>query len=221
MSRGRPPRIGADDIGRAVVELGFSHATFEQVAAALGVAPLTVYRHVGNRRGLMATGLEVAFAGREWPSHEGTWRAVLRRYGVATWHAWAEYPGAAAAAATGAFAPSFARLWVDVIDVLLAQGFDAAEATVACDLVFDLAAADHRGDPADATDEQVADVLATVERAWDTALAGRSDDSRRRLLAARAASQDAFGMTALQWFERRLDVVLDGIAARRDTGGTR
>ncbi|WP_328471351.1 TetR/AcrR family transcriptional regulator [Actinoplanes sp. NBC_00393] len=49
---GRPPQIGRDDIVRAGRELGMSRLSVKAVAAALGVTPTALYRHVDGRFGL-------------------------------------------------------------------------------------------------------------------------------------------------------------------------
>ncbi|MGC3955523.1 MAG: hypothetical protein QM804_14955 [Propionicimonas sp.] len=197
-----------------MVELGFPKATFAAVAELLQVTEMTVYRHVENRRGLMAAGLEVAFGEHRWPEVAGGWRDVLRRYALETWLLWERYPGAAAEVAAGAFPAGFVGVWADAIDQLLVAGFGAAEATVAADLVFDLAATDRRGSDSMAvltpTDQD--QLMATMQTGWERTLRQRDPATRERLLAARAASDAAFDLTPQEWFLLRLDIVLDGIA---------
>ncbi|MGO1562523.1 MAG: TetR family transcriptional regulator [Actinomycetaceae bacterium] len=213
---GRPPSVDADAIGRAVVEIGFDRATFAEVARRLDVAETTLYRHVENRRGLMAAGLEIAFGDRTWPAPDGDWRQFLRTYALETWSVWAAHPGSAAAVAGGAFPAGFVRLWADVRAALVVAGFDAADATLAADLVFDLAATDRRGadELAGLPESEQGALVAAVTRGWEADLAGRDPQTRERVQRARDEAEAAFDLEPREWFLLRLDLVLDGIAAR-------
>jgi AcrR family transcriptional regulator len=50
--RGRPRKLEAEQIADAVIRCGFAGVSVEDVAAALGVGPATLYRYVGSRREL-------------------------------------------------------------------------------------------------------------------------------------------------------------------------
>src|SRR6201993_4336091 len=47
--RGRPPRVGAEAIVKAAIDIGLSRVTLAEVARRLGVTVPALYRHVRNR----------------------------------------------------------------------------------------------------------------------------------------------------------------------------
>ncbi len=57
--RGRPSTISADDVVRTAValidEVGVEKLTMRALAAELGVAPMTLYRHVADKQALLAS----------------------------------------------------------------------------------------------------------------------------------------------------------------------
>jgi len=48
-ARGRPPRVGAESIVAAAIDIGLSRVTLAEVARRLGVTVPALYRHVRNR----------------------------------------------------------------------------------------------------------------------------------------------------------------------------
>ncbi|MDN6327871.1 hypothetical protein [Brachybacterium alimentarium] len=212
---GRPRSVDRDGIGAVVVELGFSEATFAAVAERLEVTETTLFRHVGNRRGLMAAGLALVFDRWPWPEPEGRWRTVLGSYALALWQVCHDHPGAAEEISAGAFPPVFAWIWADVVERLIADGLSPQRATIAADLAFDLAVADRRGHDrfAQIGEAELTAMAGDIDQAWTRALRGRTEQARQRIALARQESERAMTMSAEQWFGVRLDLVLDGVAA--------
>ena len=48
-ARGRPPRVSAESIVAAAIDIGLSRVTLAEVASRLGVTVPALYRHVRNR----------------------------------------------------------------------------------------------------------------------------------------------------------------------------
>lgn len=204
---GRPVALDADAIASAVLDIGFHDLTFSAVAARLGVAQATLYRHARTRDELVRLGLDLALRGEEWPGLDGDWHPLLERWAVASWRAWERYPGAAAEVARGVIPASIVTIADSVAAALVERGFTATAAVLAVDLVFDLAADSRRG--AEAFDArlpgQEGGMRATVERQWRAPLRGPAGED------VRSAMIDAITADPFEWFHGKLAVVLAGI----------
>jgi AcrR family transcriptional regulator len=215
--RGRPVEVGPDQIGQAVLDVGFPDLTFAAVADRLGIAQATLYRHAPNRDELVRLGMDLALRRYPWPGVEGPWREVLQRWALASWHAWEAYPGAVVEATRGVVPPSMVGLADEIAVALMRAGFGTAEAVLAVDLVFDLAADNRRGveDLARRSTEPGAPALRQqLDTQWrETAHppesgGGPTRDERRQV---RDAMSDAIRQEPVQWFLGKLRVVLAGI----------
>ncbi|SJN47232.1 Transcriptional regulator, TetR family [Microbacterium esteraromaticum] len=192
--------------------VGFREVTFAAVADRLGVGQATVYRHAANRDELVRLGLEEAVSGFAWPDLTGRWDSLLRRWAVASWRAWEKHPGAVFAISRGVIPPSIVGLADRIGGALVERGFIAADAVLAVDLVFDLAADNRRGVEALDTATVVRRETAArggVEHGWRTAPVSPGPEGQHEV---RAEMVRAIRVEPVEWFERKLGVVLAGIA---------
>lgn len=78
---GRPPRVNAQVIIRAALEIGLDRVTLKQVADRLGVAVATLYRHVRNRDELLRLAAFQLTLSRKLPdAAHAHWSELATRY---------------------------------------------------------------------------------------------------------------------------------------------
>ncbi|MYS83607.1 TetR/AcrR family transcriptional regulator C-terminal domain-containing protein [Embleya scabrispora] len=96
-----PPRTDAELTRERVVsaavaiadERGLAAVSMRQIAAELGVAAMTLYRHVPGKEDLLAAMADSAFAEQPIPSHERVgWRARLEISARLQWRMYREHP---------------------------------------------------------------------------------------------------------------------------------
>ncbi|GAA1073495.1 TetR/AcrR family transcriptional regulator [Nocardiopsis composta] len=195
---GRPATVTRAALTDAVLRLGFPGLTVSAAARELGVRHASLYRHVTGREHLIALALDRIIAGAPWPEPTGGWRTYLAGTAGTLWDLLDAHPGLAAEMAVSApLSPVAVERMNAFGTALLGFGFAPADAVLACDLVVDLACDVHAlceriDGPHDPGAAHAAGALAPELRAEFTAV-----------LAADPRS----------WFERKLTVVLDGIAA--------
>ncbi|MBF5001557.1 TetR/AcrR family transcriptional regulator C-terminal domain-containing protein [Nocardia sp. BSTN01] len=83
---GRPAALDVDRVVTTAVELadrdGLAAATLPKIAAALGVTPMSLYRHIGSKDELLVLMSDAGMgAPPELPS--GSWRSMLRAWALA------------------------------------------------------------------------------------------------------------------------------------------
>ncbi|PSR67673.1 TetR family transcriptional regulator [Nocardia sp. MDA0666] len=83
---GRPAALDVDRVVATAVELadrdGLAAATLPKIAAALGVTPMSLYRHIGSKDELLGLMSDAGMgAPPELPS--GSWRSMLRAWALA------------------------------------------------------------------------------------------------------------------------------------------
>lgn len=205
---GRPPAIGPDDIAEAVLAVGFQELAFAAVAERLNVGQATLYRHAANRDALVRLGLDLAVRRTQWPDLDGTWRELLERWSLASWHAWAAHPGAVAEATRGLIPASVVELSDRVGVALVERGFTPRNAVLAVDLVFDLAADSRRGVEAlaETLESQSAPVRQAIELEWAHRHGAGDVAAQLRGEMVRAIREDP-----VAWFHGKLRIVLAGI----------
>jgi len=204
-----------DAIARAVLEVGFPALTFAAVRDLLGVGQTTLFRHARDRDELVRLALDYAIEQVDRPPLTGPWRGVLEAYALAAWHAWERYPGSATEAARGIVPYGVMRLNDDLCAMLLRHGFTAEHAVLATDIVFDLVTDNRRG--VEHIDHVVADAgpgRDHLHQLWtdapppEPATHGATPAERADI---HAAMREAITADPLDWFSRKLHIVLDGI----------
>ena len=161
---GRPRRLTTAVIADAVLAEGFRDLRLTAVAERLGVNHATLYRYVTSRDDLVRLAMDRLLATATWPSPDGPWAEYLESTAWTLWRLLRGHAGLATALAGGPLSsPEMIRVVNRVGTRLLDQGFSAANATLALDLVFDL----------------VADTARQAERLADTV----DDPSAARLMA--------------------------------------
>lgn len=201
--RGRPPAVTADQIGRAVLELGLESFTFAAVGERLGIAESTLYRHASDRDALAALALTVLIEDTDWPPTDGPWSEVLERFALAAWHAFEAHPGSAGHAARGIIPAAVMVRFNQVCEVLVRDGFGAEQAVLAADLVFDLVMDNRRGN--EQFDRARSAQLWQVDQVRAKVVPDDEMTVRRAMAAAITADP-------LVWFRAKLEVVLTGIS---------
>jgi AcrR family transcriptional regulator len=214
--RGRPPALTTDAIAQTVLDIGFSNLTVTEVRNRLGVGQTTLYRYAADRDELVRIGLRFLLNNTAWPPLTGNWRHVLSQYALTLWHVWEAHPGSATEAARD-YTP---LLEMDLNDelcaLLLRQGFAPADAVLALDIVFDMVTDNRRGV------EQLSGERSKLphnhrdrrdahhrSHAHFNGTATATDDERDT---ARRAFAQAFAAEPVDWFTKKLGVVIDGIA---------
>lgn len=210
--RGRPPKVTRALIIEAVLAEGFAGLTVPAVAKRLGVVTMTLYRHAPTRADLLAMAWGHVLDQHAWPERDLPWRDLLHRYATTLWDLLAGHPGAVTELSTVVLPERMVHLFDDLAVTLIDQGFTASDAVLAVDTVIDLAIDHRRG----------VEALARTVEGEGTPLQDRvgqlwalhdADTPPRR--AAREAMSHAITSPPRDWFHRKLELVLDGLAPRR------
>ena len=197
-ARGRPPKISREAIARAALGIGFREVTLVSVAEVLGVSHTALYSHVTDRADLARAALDVLYAEAPWPAPHGPWRRYLEREARVLWSLLERDPALVLASAAGGMSPGSLAHFNAVARVLVDAGFRPEPALLAVDTVFDLV-----HDVFVRGQQLVASVTGEDgDDAWLATL-----DPRLRGPARRAVANPR------RWFERKLQIVLDGITA--------
>lgn len=198
---GRPPMIDRESVAAAAVRVGFDKLSMSAVAAELGVAHPTLYRHVRGRDDLLTLAVETLLRDVTRPEPSDDWRDYLTRTAAAVYAVMAAAPGLTEALRGSAVAPAAMVSWFgEVVGRLVALGFGEDDALLAADLVIDLMADAASGARmAEIGREELVAVTREWARAMPDALAGR--------MTAAALGDPA------DWARRKLEIVLDGVAA--------
>lgn len=205
---GRPRKLTEGDIIDAVLAEGFAGITVPAVARRLGVSTMTLYRYTPTRADLLALAWNHVITTADWPSLTGTWRHILSTHAIALWQLLARYPGVVTELSQGLMPTAMMHRIDDVAVALVDQGFTAADAVLAVDLVIDLAI-DHRR--AVEKIHGLADIPATL-RAMAQLWAPTSTDPPSRR-AVRAAMTNAITLDPYDWFTQKLGLALEGVQA--------
>ncbi|MGO1264540.1 MAG: TetR/AcrR family transcriptional regulator [Brevibacterium aurantiacum] len=215
---GRPQALAGDAIAEAVLATGFTGLTFAAVAGRLGVGQATLYRHAANRDELVRLGLDLALRRTKWPDLDGSWRPLLERWALVSWHAWEAHPGAVLEATRGVIPASMIQLSDRVGVALVNRGFTPRNAVLAVDLVFDLVADSRRGVEtlAGALEAEFLPVRQTMERHWSAhrdSTHGDSDHLGVDEVTAQLRDEmvRAIREEPVVWFRGKLRIVLTGI----------
>ncbi|OLT16954.1 hypothetical protein BJF78_13455 [Pseudonocardia sp. CNS-139] len=206
---GRPRKLTEDDLVRAVLAEGFAGITVPAVARRLGVSTMTLYRYTPNRAELLSLAWNHVIAGTVWPPVTGHWRPVLRAHAVALWQVLARHPGVVTELSGLVVPAEMMRRGDDMAVLLVEHGFSPPDAVLALDLVMDLTIDHRRGVE---TIHGLTGTPATLDALADAWEPSASDPPARR--AVRAAMHDAIRTGPFDWYTKKLDLALDGIAHR-------
>lgn len=211
--RGRPHTLSYERIGEAVIEMGLESFSVRGLAEHLGVVEKTLYNYAPGRTGLVALGMEhamrrspeapVAF----WTDRTG-WRELLEGVAAQAWRFMNAVPGVGSLIAQGVHSRAEAAYTAQAGAALMRRGFGADQALEALVLVFDLVttAFVRRGATSAESREQLLSRLAP----------GTDADSAEQTLF--DATARAMAVDAEAALNRRLAIVLDGIAVRYGLG---
>ncbi|MFI0421224.1 TetR/AcrR family transcriptional regulator [Spongiactinospora sp. 9N601] len=205
---GRPPQVGRESIVEAAVEVGFEELSMSAVARRLGVKHSTLYRYFPHKEALLAAAADRVVAGMDWPAARAGWRAYLRALAGTTFRMFTDHPGLAlhVAAMRGGLV-EFSRQGARAAAALVEAGMDAETAVLAQDLVNEqvllyFLAGQRADEPATAVEE-----TAMLRRGMLDDVRGEAPeqvvDAFERVISGRPED----------WFHRKIEVVLDGIAA--------
>ncbi|MFE4530753.1 TetR/AcrR family transcriptional regulator [Streptomyces anulatus] len=237
---GRPPMADREAIIAAALGIGFARLTMPAVAERLGISHSTLYRYFPSRDALAAAAADHAVDAIEWPEPEDDWRAFLTATAWAHWQLFATRPGLAqeitALRLTG---PGLVGRENRTGVALLGYGFSAEDSVLIMDMLAELvtqaflavlpqgSGGSGSGDgPGGGPDDGAAAAIEAVRRPDDGAAAAIEAvrERRRELLGPwmhtfdprlRGVLADAVAGSPAAWFERKLDLFLDGVAGRR------
>jgi hypothetical protein len=219
MSRqpGRPHLLTLDDVADAVIDVGFEDFTVGKVAARLKVDYTTLYRYAPQRDGLVALGLDrllrrdglVFYDGDAKADVRLGWQPLLTRAVRRVWGFLERHPGVATEMTRGIYPVRVFELAIELGVALVQRGFDTDDATLAIDLVLDLAVNMRRGvESLDASSSRKErsrrKSLAERARATAPSSSPRHDDVRRSFARMIEAAPEHL-------LEQQLAVALTGI----------
>jgi AcrR family transcriptional regulator len=193
---GRPRALTVDLIAQAALDDGIATFSMPSIARRLGVAHSGLYRYVTDREDLLIAALERAAAEVEWPSPDLPWQDLLRAVGDTMWQMCEAHPGLdrAALGATSVARRTEAEIGT-YVEALERQGFVTEDAAVSVDFVITLALSAS----AEMAKKQV------IERRREEVPAARPD------LKAYSTEEVWSGRG---WYDRKLEIVLAGLAQR-------
>ena len=203
--RGRPPKVGRDQIVDAAVRLGLDSFTMQGLADDLGVSPATLYSHVQGRDEVIAlveSRLQRAIRGftteaTEWRGWLADFAALVRR----------ELGTSASTLLNATRADASMRIDVGEpgLRLLMAAGFSSVDAAFAVWLVFRVAITASSG-----TDPSFSQFLEPTAELVDAAADADA------FVALRQVHDDLTASEGRDTFAFDLEITLVGIAARRE-----
>ncbi|MEV6522833.1 helix-turn-helix domain-containing protein [Longispora sp. NPDC051575] len=215
---GPRPRISREDAAVAALELGFRDLTLTAVADRLGVNHSSLYRHIRGREDLVLAAIDLAVARVEWPVAGEDWRGYLTDVAEAIWRLFETNPGLAEEVRVLAVSPpAVTEVFFAVVTELVRLGFTGEDAVLAMDTVADLAADSYRGwdrlTQVRHTPDGPTSVRDTMREAWGVDRTDRASAPFARIMTA------IIDGSAHDWWRRKLDLVLEGLAARAPSAG--
>ncbi|MEV7870641.1 helix-turn-helix domain-containing protein [Streptomyces sp. NPDC088124] len=215
---GRPPMADREAIIGAALSLGFARLTMPAVAERLGISHSTLYRYFASRDALAAAAADHAVHAIEWPEPEENWRDFLTATAWAHWRLYAARPGLAqeitALRLTGpALVGRDNRTGVALLD----YGFSPEDSVLVMDMLAELVtqaflAVLPQGSDGSESDDGAAAAIEAVRRRRRELIGPWMHTFDSRL---RGVLGEAVAGSPAAWFEHKLDLFLDGVAARR------
>ncbi len=207
---GPKPRLSRRLIAEAAIAIGFEQLTVTAVADRLGVSHAALYSHVRDRNDLVLAAAELITDELDWPPVGPSWRDLLRKEAVLIWATFRRHSGLYRAIdQTGEVPVAFRHHLGELYRHLVGLGFGANEALLAIDLVYDLAA--DSAERSAQLDRRDPDQRQRLAADWGRPLPGELGQ----------LMEAAINADGAEWFGRKLEVVLDGIAVALapDAGG--
>lgn len=190
---GRPRGLTLEQITEAAITDGIATFSMPSVGERLGVAHSGLYRYVPNREALLVLALDKISREAVWPSPDQPWRDQLTKIGETLWTICDAYPGyATAALSTEHVSPGFVEAMTPHVHSMHAQGHDIIEATAAIEFVANMTL----------NCSIAAERLRKVQE--------RPDTPEHTI----DGFQDPDMWTGRGWYQRHLDVHLDGLQVR-------
>jgi AcrR family transcriptional regulator len=168
----------------AVLAEGLDTFSMPSLGRRLGVAHSGLYRYVESREELLTLTLDHIVRDASWPATDLPWRDQLASLGETTWALCDQYRGYAAASLTVERVPTaFAATSTEHAHALASRGL------------------------------QLEDAFAAIEFVTTLALAGSLSAARVRTESALVSSEVDYPQRWAErgWYERQLDVYLDGL----------
>jgi TetR/AcrR family transcriptional regulator, tetracycline repressor protein len=208
---GRPPRIDRERILAAAREVEAHQLNMPGLAAALGVTTAALYHYFPNKQALVDELADETLGGVELPSPRAVgWREWLDALATAFREICVRNPAVMSSHQSAAIRGAASRVLDDSLEVLLRDGFSREEAFAAHDAA--LACASY-GAVVNAAMESAR--MSGPSAVRDLVEASSGELRHKDDIVALMGDQDE-----LVRFRRSLDLVLDGIAARRPPGGS-
>lgn len=131
----RNPPLSRSEIIAAAVSLtaadGLDTISMRTVATELGVTPMALYHHVGDKEDLVSLVADAVVGGVPTPADDLPWDAWLISYHDGLWKQMRRYSGVARFLLEHPSTPAGAAIRRRTIDVLVANGFDRRDALLA------------------------------------------------------------------------------------------
>ncbi|WP_329139979.1 TetR/AcrR family transcriptional regulator [Streptomyces sp. NBC_01476] len=204
---GRPPQVDREAIVRAAVAVGFDQIGMTSVAQHLGIKHSTLYRYFATRDALVTAAVDAVVTEADWPEPGGPWRRQLSEHAWATFRLLERHSGLAAQIVSLTVdSAAYGEVSHRTVTALVDLGFAPRDAILAYDLVHEqvlmfFLAGQRRGEPAKTPDQ-----AATMRREM---LPDALPNVDPRL---RDALTDIVTGSPGDWFARKLDVLLEGLA---------
>lgn len=170
--RGRPPRITAEQIAAAALDIGLDAFTMRQIADRLGVTPQALYRHVHDRHHVEALAIDLVADRFVIPDPQQlTWWEFLEQLGLSLYQLAVATPGLSDSMTRLGDMTPVALSFIERCDTVLTDaGFTAFEAfrmgSMVANTALDVGGRVQRGTARQAADgRQVAsEFYAAIER---------------------------------------------------------
>jgi AcrR family transcriptional regulator len=196
---GRPRALTVDMIAQAALDDGIATFSMPSIARRLGVAHSGLYRYVADRDDLLVEALDRAVLGITWPSPDLDWEELLRAIGASVWELCETHPGLDRAALSAPKSPRAIEQYItQYIQSLEDQGFPLEDAAVAVEFVITLA------------------LTASAEMQRLHAIEARHENGPKLPVLKAYDTEEVW--RGHGWYDRKLEIVLAGLAPRRRTG---
>lgn len=204
--RGPVPKLSAAKIADAVLAVGFDQASVTAVAERLEVTHAALYRYIGDRDGMLRAGIDRLTDTWEWPELAEDWQQVLWDEARSWWALCQANPGFVSALVTTAYLPvPVSRRFFTVAAHLETFGVSPADTVMVVDLVIDMVHdIFHRARQR----EGVIDKALHMSPETAAMHLGGVPLELVEVVLQRVAGDD------WSWFVRKLELVIDGLAAR-------